>query len=147
MLIYLSLNSKVTDSGMRCRVTLAERLNELAMANADGLLRYVSSYGIFIVLILVYSEDEYRMLRQNLFERFSSVSNIPTENPIVPAMLPRLQPVGTRRNKPEKGMQNPYAFGAAELKVVTILQLVHGLYQTFKWNYHNPHLHRQQDIH
>ncbi|CCA73889.1 hypothetical protein PIIN_07842 [Serendipita indica DSM 11827] len=45
-------------------VTLAQRLDELATANADGLL----------------SDDEYRLLRQNLFERFGSVAaQIPAE--------------------------------------------------------------------
>lgn len=45
-------------------VTLAQKLEELANANADGLL----------------SDDEYRVLRQNLFERFGSVAaQIPVE--------------------------------------------------------------------
>ncbi|KAH8114299.1 hypothetical protein DFH11DRAFT_1855470 [Phellopilus nigrolimitatus] len=50
-------------------MTLAQRLNELATANAEGLL----------------NDDEYRVLRQNLFERFASVSTIPTESPVVKA--------------------------------------------------------------
>ncbi|CDO76084.1 hypothetical protein BN946_scf184649.g10 [Trametes cinnabarina] len=49
-------------------VTLAQRLNELATANSEGLL----------------SDDEYRLLRQNLFERFASGSSVPTEEPLVP---------------------------------------------------------------
>ncbi|KAI0667605.1 hypothetical protein C8Q78DRAFT_1051709 [Trametes maxima] len=48
-------------------VTLAQRLNELATANSEGLL----------------SDDEYRLLRQNLFERFASGSAVPTEAPLV----------------------------------------------------------------
>lgn len=49
-------------------VTLAQKLDELATANADGLL----------------SDDEYRMLRQNLFERFGSVAaKIPAEQPLI----------------------------------------------------------------
>ncbi|KAI0632206.1 hypothetical protein C8Q77DRAFT_1124448 [Trametes polyzona] len=53
-------------------VTLAQRLNELATANSEGLL----------------SDDEYRLLRQNLFERFASGSAIPTEAPLVPMSKP-----------------------------------------------------------
>ncbi|KAF9267570.1 hypothetical protein L218DRAFT_696029 [Marasmius fiardii PR-910] len=49
--------------------TLAQRLNELAVANSEGLL----------------NDDEYRALRQNLFERFASSTAVPTETPVVPA--------------------------------------------------------------
>ncbi|KAL0569700.1 hypothetical protein V5O48_012260 [Marasmius crinis-equi] len=57
---------KKTDS---VTATLAQRLNELAAANEQGLL----------------NEEEYRVLRQNLFERFASNATVPTENPVVPA--------------------------------------------------------------
>ncbi|ESK85007.1 hypothetical protein Moror_15745 [Moniliophthora roreri MCA 2997] len=57
---------KQTDSAT---MTLAQRLNELAVANAEGLL----------------NDDEYRMLRQNLFERFASSATVPSETPVVPA--------------------------------------------------------------
>ncbi|TFK93061.1 hypothetical protein K466DRAFT_538573 [Polyporus arcularius HHB13444] len=53
-------------------VTLAQRLNELATANSEGLL----------------SDDEYRLLRQNLFERFASGSAVPTEASLVPMARP-----------------------------------------------------------
>ncbi|KAI0766384.1 hypothetical protein BD413DRAFT_152399 [Trametes elegans] len=53
-------------------VTLAQRLNELATANSEGLL----------------SDDEYRLLRQNLFERFATGSAVPTEAPLVPMSRP-----------------------------------------------------------
>ncbi|KAH9854772.1 hypothetical protein C2E23DRAFT_725880 [Lenzites betulinus] len=53
-------------------VTLAQRLNELATANSEGLL----------------SDDEYRLLRQNLFERFASGSAVPAEAPLVPMSRP-----------------------------------------------------------
>ncbi|KAI8986074.1 hypothetical protein BD414DRAFT_487554 [Trametes punicea] len=53
-------------------VTLAQRLNELATANSEGLL----------------SDDEYRLLRQNLFERFASGSSVPVEAPLVPMSKP-----------------------------------------------------------
>ncbi|KAI0335816.1 hypothetical protein GY45DRAFT_705054 [Cubamyces sp. BRFM 1775] len=53
-------------------VTLAQRLNELATANSEGLL----------------SDDEYRLLRQNLFERFASGSSMPAEAPLVPMSKP-----------------------------------------------------------
>ncbi|KAK0201977.1 hypothetical protein DFS33DRAFT_1036925 [Desarmillaria ectypa] len=56
---------KATDS---ITVTLAQRLNELAVANSEGLL----------------NDDEYRMLRQSLFERFASSSAVPSEEPVVP---------------------------------------------------------------
>ncbi|KAJ7758551.1 hypothetical protein DFH07DRAFT_818506 [Mycena maculata] len=48
--------------------TLAQRLNELAVANSEGLL----------------NDDEYRMLRQDLFQRFASTTVVPTEIPVVP---------------------------------------------------------------
>ncbi|KAF9219237.1 hypothetical protein BS17DRAFT_741041 [Gyrodon lividus] len=48
--------------------TLAQRLNELAAANAEGLL----------------NDEEYRLLRQNIFERLASGSSVPTENPVIP---------------------------------------------------------------
>lgn len=89
------------------------------------------------------------MLRQNLFERFSSVSSIPSESPIVPVVLPRPQPVGIRHSTPEKGMQSPMyfnVFGTAKLKAATFFQLFHGAHQIFKWNYRNLHLHHRQNI-
>ncbi|KAK7056646.1 hypothetical protein VNI00_002363 [Paramarasmius palmivorus] len=61
---------KQTDSAT---MTLAQRLNELAVANAEGLL----------------NDDEYRMLRQNLFERFAGNAAVPTETPVVPASTRR----------------------------------------------------------
>ena len=45
----------------------------------------------------VYSDDEYRLLRQNLFERFSSHSTTPAEASIVP--------VSSVRPVPKNGMQ------------------------------------------
>ena len=35
------------------------------------------------------SDDEYRLLRQNLFERFSTTTTVPTESPVVPVAKPR----------------------------------------------------------
>ncbi|KAF8584713.1 hypothetical protein K439DRAFT_1660643 [Ramaria rubella] len=49
-------------------MSLAERLNDLATANADGLL----------------DDEEYRLLRQNLFERFATSTDTPIESPVVP---------------------------------------------------------------
>ncbi|KAI4523598.1 hypothetical protein K525DRAFT_267808 [Schizophyllum commune Loenen D] len=60
-------------------VTLAQRLDELRVANAEGLL----------------NDDEYRLLRQNLFERFSSAATVPTEAPVVP-VTGRSQPTSPR---------------------------------------------------
>ncbi|KAF8630910.1 hypothetical protein AX17_005268 [Amanita inopinata Kibby_2008] len=48
--------------------TLAQKLNELALANSEGLL----------------NDDEYRLLRQNLFERFSTTASVPSESPVIP---------------------------------------------------------------
>ncbi|KAH7885107.1 hypothetical protein F5I97DRAFT_1330517 [Phlebopus sp. FC_14] len=47
--------------------TLAQRLNELAVANSEGLL----------------NDDEYRLLRQNIFERLAGGSPVPTEAPVI----------------------------------------------------------------
>ncbi|KAI0269849.1 hypothetical protein BC834DRAFT_863600 [Gloeopeniophorella convolvens] len=52
-------------------VMLAQRLTELASANAEGLL----------------DDDEYRLLRQNLFERLGK-AEIPKETPVVPTAGP-----------------------------------------------------------
>ncbi|TFK20002.1 hypothetical protein FA15DRAFT_708478 [Coprinopsis marcescibilis] len=54
-------------------VTLAQRLNELAVANSEGLL----------------NDDEYRLLRQSLFDRFATAAVVPQEESIVPATRPR----------------------------------------------------------
>ncbi|PFH53880.1 hypothetical protein AMATHDRAFT_53456 [Amanita thiersii Skay4041] len=67
---------KTTDSAT---VTLAQKLNELAIANSEGLL----------------NDDEYRLLRQNLFERFATTSAVPAESPIVPVSKPRPRDNGT----------------------------------------------------
>ncbi|KAJ3767632.1 hypothetical protein FB446DRAFT_707654 [Lentinula raphanica] len=61
-------------------MTLAQRLNELAVANDEGLL----------------NDDEYRVLRQNLFERFAGNTTIPTEESVVPASVTVLR-------RPQKG--------------------------------------------
>ncbi|OBZ68775.1 hypothetical protein A0H81_11346 [Grifola frondosa] len=60
-------------------LTLAQRLNELATANSEGLLRAV----IWALECWDDCDDEYRLLRQNLFERFASGSTVPTETPLV----------------------------------------------------------------
>ena len=64
---------------------MAQRLDELAVANSDGLLRWVSTFTDGLNGInFGYSDDEYRLLRQNLFERFSSHSTTPSEVSVVP---------------------------------------------------------------
>ncbi|KAG2010119.1 hypothetical protein CC2G_012963 [Coprinopsis cinerea AmutBmut pab1-1] len=75
-------------------VTLAHRLNELAVANAEGLL----------------NDDEYRLLRQSLFERFANASVVPQEEPIVPAARPRprksnVNPDGRPASRPISNFQ------------------------------------------
>ncbi|KAI0769975.1 hypothetical protein C8Q74DRAFT_1317406 [Fomes fomentarius] len=67
-------------------VTLAQRLNELATANSEGLL----------------SDDEYRLLRQNLFERFASSSAVPTESPLVPMTRPAQVATDSRNTVPKR---------------------------------------------
>ncbi|KAJ3757067.1 hypothetical protein EV360DRAFT_46805 [Lentinula raphanica] len=66
--------------GNEISMTLAQRLNELAVANDEGLL----------------NDDEYRVLRQNLFERFAGNTTIPTEESVVPASVTVLR-------RPQKG--------------------------------------------
>ncbi|KAJ6584796.1 hypothetical protein B0H19DRAFT_396891 [Mycena capillaripes] len=62
--------------------TLAQRLNELAVANSEGLL----------------SDDDYRMLRQDLFQRFASTTPVPTEVPVVPLASPQKTRSAARPN-------------------------------------------------
>ena len=71
-------------------MTLAQRLNELAAANSEGLLKSVSDFRPILLHIhlLLVSDDEYRLLRQNLFERFASNAAVPTEAPVVPVSRP-----------------------------------------------------------
>ncbi|KAJ3556499.1 hypothetical protein NP233_g11963 [Leucocoprinus birnbaumii] len=71
--------------------TLAQRLNELAVAHADGLL----------------NDDEYRILRQNLFERFASASEVPSEAPIVPAARSRPNPTVNGPQTPDRAASRP----------------------------------------
>ena len=71
-----------------CRMTLAQRLGELATANEQGLLECASSFDSFSgralgLTSIGYSDDEYRLLRANLFERFANASTVPSEAPIV----------------------------------------------------------------
>ncbi|GJE91759.1 hypothetical protein PsYK624_079100 [Phanerochaete sordida] len=57
-------------------LTLAQRLDELATANSQGLL----------------DDAEYRLLRQNLFERLAGGSTVPAETPLVPVAGPPKTP-------------------------------------------------------
>ncbi|KAF5382720.1 hypothetical protein D9615_002836 [Tricholomella constricta] len=70
-------------------MTLAQRLNELAAANSEGLL----------------NDDEYRLLRQNLFERFATTTTVPTEAPVVPVARPR--PRGASASQEGKPTSRP----------------------------------------
>ncbi|KAF7797027.1 hypothetical protein EIP86_008219 [Pleurotus ostreatoroseus] len=63
-------------------ITLAQRLNELAVANSQGLL----------------DDDEYRLLRQSLFERLAGGSAVPSETPLVPVAGPPREFVDGRRS-------------------------------------------------
>ncbi|KAG6831952.1 hypothetical protein H0H92_006553 [Tricholoma furcatifolium] len=72
-----TITSPLRQQSDNVTMTLAQRLNELAAANSQGLL----------------NDDEYRLLRQNLFERFATSATVPTETPVVPVSKPR--PRGT----------------------------------------------------
>ncbi|KAG7445787.1 uncharacterized protein BT62DRAFT_981160 [Guyanagaster necrorhizus] len=79
-------------SARKTMATLAQRLNELAVANSDGLL----------------NDDEYRMLRQSLFERFASSSAVPSEEPVVP--VNRHQARGSESSKRLSSSSRPSNF-------------------------------------
>ncbi|KAJ7175713.1 hypothetical protein C8R46DRAFT_67181 [Mycena filopes] len=65
--------------------TLAQRLNELAVANSEGLL----------------NDDEYRLLRQDLFQRFASTTSVvPTETPVVPLAPPHKSKTARQNGSP-----------------------------------------------
>jgi len=70
-------------------MTLAQRLGELATANEQGLLECVIYFRFFLshwtsgLTRAFSSDDEYRLLRANLFERFANASTVPSEAPIV----------------------------------------------------------------
>jgi len=53
---------------------------------------YFSSFTSVVFLILENSDDEYRILRQNLFERFASNAAVPVEAPIVPVTAAQPRP-------------------------------------------------------
>lgn len=79
--------------------TLAQRLNELAVANEDGLL----------------NDDEYRLLRQNLFERFASASGVPSETSIVPLARPRPNAFVNGPKTPDRASSRPLSNFQVEL--------------------------------
>ncbi|TFK70376.1 hypothetical protein BDN72DRAFT_896505 [Pluteus cervinus] len=88
-----SPGSKLRKQTDNVTVTLAQRLNELATANTEGLL----------------NDDEYRLLRQNLFERFSTTTAVPTENPVVPVARTRPRPAGsTPISRPTSGVTSNF---------------------------------------
>ncbi|KAF9645149.1 hypothetical protein BDM02DRAFT_3120717 [Thelephora ganbajun] len=69
-------------------MTLAQRLGELATANEQGLLECVVFFCFFShwtsgLTGTGHSDDEYRLLRANLFERFTNGPTVPSEAPIV----------------------------------------------------------------
>ncbi|KAF8150643.1 hypothetical protein B0H34DRAFT_678438 [Crassisporium funariophilum] len=71
-------------------MALAQRLNELAVANSEGLL----------------NDDEYRLLRQNVFEQYSSNVMIPVEVSIVPITRQHVQ---ARATTPSTNHRRPTA--------------------------------------
>jgi len=89
-------------------MTLAQRLNELAIANDQGLL----------------DDDEYRLLRQNLFERFTSNSAVPTEAPIV-----RMSNVGSSSSAPTPSSSRPES-----VRSKVSLTSLSGLFKRSRWS-------------
>ena len=66
-------------------MALAQRLNQLAAANSNGLLKYfICLSSLFPLTTTTHSDDEYRLLRQNAFEQYSTS----VESPIVPVVRP-----------------------------------------------------------
>lgn len=72
--------------------TLGQQLEALAAANADGLLEWVLSFSTtqaFPDDSHVFSDNAYRLLRQDLFQRFGPLAGqIPTEPGMVKMPLP-----------------------------------------------------------
>lgn len=56
---------------------------------------YFSDVTLVVFLILENSDDEYRLLRQNLFERFASSAAVPIEAPMVPVAAAQPRPKKT----------------------------------------------------
>lgn len=55
----------------------------------SGLNRSFTSAPSRVSKFQLYSDDEYRLLRQNMFERFATSTAVPTEASIVPVSRPR----------------------------------------------------------
>ncbi|KIK03326.1 hypothetical protein K443DRAFT_479296 [Laccaria amethystina LaAM-08-1] len=68
----------------------------------------VRGYGFFGVRGMNFcsSDDEYRLLRQNLFERFATSTAVPTENPVVPAARPRPNKTSPDGQVPSRPLSN-----------------------------------------
>lgn len=65
-------------------MALAQQLAELAVANSQGLLKYLYlPRRHSCELISPSSDDEYRLLRQNLFEQHSDSALVPVEAPVL----------------------------------------------------------------
>ncbi|KAF5342248.1 hypothetical protein D9611_001669 [Ephemerocybe angulata] len=88
-------------------LNLAQRLNELAQANADGLL----------------SDDEYRLLRQSAFEQFSGNVAVPVESPIVPTVTPDRH--GSPRS-PSRARERPKDNNLTKLSVTNLIRRATG---------------------
>ncbi|KAH8104482.1 hypothetical protein BXZ70DRAFT_921189 [Cristinia sonorae] len=80
-----NFTSKAQSAADPITITLAQRLDELAVANSEGLL----------------NDDEYRLLRQSLFDRFASGSTVPAEVPLVPVGM------GSRNRESSGGSTSP----------------------------------------
>lgn len=70
-------------------------------ASSSGLLPFDQRMGC--AHVCVFSDEEYRLLRQNLFERFATSTYVPAETPVVPVARPRPRGTGsTLEGKREK---------------------------------------------
>ncbi|KZT40674.1 hypothetical protein SISSUDRAFT_1060152 [Sistotremastrum suecicum HHB10207 ss-3] len=66
-----SVNPRISTDAVT--ITLAERLNELSAANNEGLI----------------DDDEFRLLRQSVFQRFAANIKLPSEPSFIPVSRPR----------------------------------------------------------
>ena len=57
-------------------------------------VRFPFSFGqdlVKMLVLMILSDDEYRLLRQNLFEQHSGYASVPVESPLVPITAIHIQ--------------------------------------------------------
>ncbi|KAG6910866.1 hypothetical protein DXG01_007183 [Tephrocybe rancida] len=104
-------------------MALAQQLAELALANSQGLLKYDVWH--------VVHDDDYRLLRQNLFEQHSNSALVPTEAPLlsvagpgrkVSAPSPRVRIVETPVDSPTSRKPSLRRKGSFSTSVTNLLK-------------------------